>query len=345
MYDARRLAVRGARTICFLAVAAALIVAVLPVAPASASSLYGAVYGWAQDASTLAWLQGIKVQAFLVGGGAYTPEIVTYTDATGNYALLVPRNTTCRIVFTDPHSNPHQVYADSVYNGRGYLEAGTDIPIAANVFSFADAQMHRASLIDVSVHRSGQWSTPLKGMTASIQDVADLATRTYKTDSNGSVLRGGVPSGAYRVTISDPSGKFGGVTVPSVLTHALPENDEWIVDGSMPLLNSSANIVVSKPSCNSSVKHRKKLSVRGTLSKRISKPKTMRLDAYQWSPSAMAWVLNAHSSLKIRKSGKKSAYSGSIRLPHAGKWRLVAVFTGSSAYAQSGSTYRGVKVN
>ena len=112
----------------------------------------------------------------------------------------------------------------------------------------------------------------------------------------------------------------------------------------MPLLHSSANIGVSKPSSASSVKHGAKLSVSGSLSKRVTTPKKMRLDAYQWSPGASAWVLNKTATLKIRKSGKKSAYSGSIKLPHAGKWRLVAVFTGNSKYAQSGSAYRELKV-
>ena len=83
----------------------------------------------------------------------------------------------------------------------------------------------------------------------------------------------------------------------------------------------------------------------GTLSKQVTSPKTMRLDGYQWSPSALAWVLNNSATLKVAKSGTKSAYSGSIKFPHAGTWRIVAIFTGNSTYAQSGSYYKGVTVN
>jgi hypothetical protein len=345
MYRASQHALRRAKTVGVLAVALAMALAVLPVAQASASFPFGVLNGFVIENGTANRLSGIKVQAFSVSGSAYTPSLSTYTDASGNYAMAVPSGT-YRVVFSDPTANPDQVWADLVWVGSGYLEAGTNVAVIDGTWSPATwAQMNRASLISVNVKRAGQWATPLKGVTVSIVDVPAAATRTYTTGADGSVLRGGVPADAYRVTLSDPSGKFGSLVLPGAsLTHALTVDDEWTVDGEMPLLHSSANIGVSKPASASSVKHGVKLGVSGMLSKRVTTPKKMRLDAYQWSPSAMAWVLNKTATLKISKLGNKSVYSGSIRLPNAGKWRLVAVFGGNSKYAQSGSTYRELKV-
>ena len=329
-----------------VAIALTLLLAVLPPRPASASPPFGAIYGTANDDITAGPLPGIKVEAFAVSGSTYTPSLITYTNAGGNYAMAVPSGITYRVVFTDPSANPNQVYADSVFLSWSYIEMGTDIHVTNGAWSSAWASMTRASRIRVSLKRAGQWATPLQGVTVSILEVPEAATRAYTTGSDGSVVRGGIPAGHYRVTASDPAGMFSTVVTPTApQTHSLATNDEWIVEGQMSLLHSSADIAVSKPSSKSSIKHGNKLSVSGTLSKKITSPKSMRLDAYQYSPSAMAWVLNKNATLKIKKSGSKSAYSGSIKFPWAGKWRLVAVFTGNNKYVQSGSTYKDVKVN
>lgn len=350
MYDVRRHMLHGARTAGRVLVATALVLVALPVSSAYAppTPVYGGIWGALRDASIPSAVPaGIKVQAFLVGGpGYYIPDAVTYTDAEGVYGLAVKSGQTYRIVYSDVTANPHQVYADKVFTTAGYIEGGTNIAVTGGSWYYLEANMDRASTIAINVKRAGQWATPLKAIVARVVDTSVVATRAYTTDADGFVVRGGVPADPYRVSVSDPSGKFGSVVLPSTsLTHALGVDSEWDVNVSMPLLHSSANIVVSKPSSGSSVKHGVKLSVSGTLSKAVTNPKTMRLDAYQWSPGAMAWVLNRSATLKIAKSGSKSKYSGTIKFPWAGKWRLAAVFTGNSTYAQSGSTYRDVKVN
>jgi hypothetical protein len=328
--------------LCTLAAAVALLVAVLPAAPAAASPAWGVIYGYAQDANTFNVLPGIKVQAFAISGSSYVPGPFTFTDNTGNYAVLVARDTTYCVLFTDPHTTPNQVYADRAFATAGYVEGGTPVHVTGGDFEFAHVAMYKASIVDVTIHRAGQWSTPLKNMTVRVTDLSEPGLRYYTTDKNGSVLRGGVPAGNYAISVWDPSHTFGSISIPPTLSYPLSTNSEWIAEGTMPLTNASADISVSKPSCNSSVKHGKKLKVSGTLSHRVTSPKKVRLDAYQWSPSATAWVLNKQADLKIKKSGKKSAYSGSIKLPHAGSWRLVAVFPGNSTYAQSGSSYKKV---
>ena len=350
MYDMRRHVLRGARTAGRVLVATALVLAALPVSLAYAppTPVYGGIWGDLHDASIPSAVPvGIKVQAFVVGGpGFYIPDAVTYTDAEGVYGLALKSGQTYRIVYSDMTANPHQVYADKVFMMAGYIEGGTDIGVTGGSWYYLTATLNRASTIAINVKRAGQWATPLKGIVARVVDTSVVATRAYTTDADGSVVRGGVPADPYRVSLSDPSGKFGSVVLPGTsLTHALGVDSEWDVNAAMPLVVSSANISVSKPSSSSSVKHGVKLSVTGTLSKLVTSPKTMRLDAYQWSPGAMAWVLNRNATLKIAESGSKSKYSGSIKFPWAGKWRLVAVFTGNSTYAQSGSTYRDVKVN
>ena len=343
MYDARRRHVGALLMIGVLVAVTVIAVTSRPAtAPGSPQPAYGAISGFARDAGAIP-IPGIKVQAFLVNGSTYTPGAFAYTDALGSFALLVPPGT-YRVLFTDPHATPHQVYADSAWGGPGYVELGANLTVTAQQFSGVQVTMLSASLIQVSVHRAGQWSTPLQGMTVRITYTAPSAVRYYKTDKNGSYARGGAPAGAYEILVSDPTNRFSSLEMPSVLTHALLPNDEWIASGAMSLVQSSANINVSKPSCNSSVKKGKKLAVSGTLSKHVTSKK-MRLDAYQWSSGASAWVLNKQASLEISKSGKKSAYSGTIKLPHKGPWHLVAVFTGNSTYAESGSKYKSVTAN
>ena len=304
MYDTRASARRWAATLGRLAVATALVIAVTPVSTAYAPPTYGCLYGWADDATTFASLAGIRVQAFTnEGGGVLTPGPFTYTDSHGEYGLAVPGGHDYRVLFTDPAANPHQVYADRVFKTSGadggYIETADDVTVSGGAWVPAGTPMRLASTIVVNVKRSGQYATPLKGMVASlICDGWTTVTRPYATDANGSVERGGVPAGDYRVTISDPSGNFGTVVVPGAsLTHYLAANDEWAVDASLPLVNTSHDIGVSKPSCNSSVTHNHKLSVSGNLSKRVTGLSTMRLDAYQYAPSAGAYILNKQANL------------------------------------------------
>jgi hypothetical protein len=352
MYDLGRLVRRGTGAIGRIVLAAAVLIAFFPVAQAYAPPVYGGLYGYVDASGSSTPLAGIRVQAFRNGGGGvFTPGPITYTDTNGEYGLAVLGGYDYRVLFSDTAANPNQLYADVGYKASGspgYVEMSDDILVAGGSWNPAGAQMHPASRIVASVTRSGQYATPLKGMVVSILCYAGAtATRAYATDAHGTVDRGGVTGGSYRVTISDPSGKFGTVVLPTASTyHGLLNNDEWIVNASLPLVNASTNIAVSTPSCASSVKHNAKLAVSGTLSKRAVGLTTMRLDAYQYSPGAMAWVLNKQATLKIAKSGTKSKYSGSIKLPNArSRWRLVAVFPGSSQWAQSGSTFKSVKVN
>ena len=71
----------------------------------------------------------------------------------------------------------------------------------------------------------------------------------------------------------------------------------------------------------------------------------MRLDAYQFAPSAGTYVLNKQANLKITHNARGYHYSGSIKLPNAGSWRRVAGFPGNAAWVQSGSPYKAVHVN
>ena len=340
---------RAAHVAAVLAVSAA----VLAGAPAGASASVlvpqATIYGSVRDAQTLAKVPCIKVQAFMVNyDGTFTPSTVAYSDANGDYSLtVVPGPMSYRVVFTDLIPNPYQVFGDYVHVGRGFIEAGSNVTLNYDGDSvLVPAFMPRSSLVQVNVKRAGQWATPLSGMFVRIASVTDVALRGYTTDSSGSVLRGGIPYGQYVAMISDPAGKFATTTMPGPdSAHALDQNDEWIADASLPLLNAAANVVVSKPSCGSTVKHGVALPVSGTLSRRITSPKTMRLDAYQWSSGAKAWVLNTSSTLKVSNYQWKSKYAGSITLPWAGSWRLVAVFGGNTKLAQSGSTYKSVKVS
>jgi hypothetical protein len=336
-------AAKSRRLVRAFARVSALVFAFTLVAPASAfasPASYGGIAGTVTDDTTHLPMANVIVTVFDYRG-SYVQTV--WTDALGHYQFTVGTSDgPYRLVLID--HNPARIYAEQSYSNNGILLDGTPVAVSSGTTQTCDVQMHRALNIVVVARRQGCPETMLSGMGVGLlYDHGGLREMNMDMTAGGLADFRGlpiVPAATWQLTLFDPNLVFG----PPVSTDATsyPTSGTYVVSMELPLADMSKDVVVSTPKAKARVKRNAGLAFTGTLSRRVTTPKTLTVRAYRLAGAT--WVLGKSVSAKIKAKKTYSTYAGSIKLPKLGTWKLVAVFAGNASYVTTNSGYAFVTV-
>jgi hypothetical protein len=281
------------------------------------------------SAATSGPIKGIRVQVF----DSATSDYVAggFTDSTGHFTIGVGPGT-YKIMFSDPSA----AYETQVYLNADTLAAGlTKTVTASNWTSLTTTSLQQAVRVEADVTRSGHPLTVLKGIGITLVQKSaggHLAAFTGTTNSNGVAAFGGLPHDDYQLQAYDPTGRFGTGALPgwsTYYTYLGGTNNVVALD--LPLSVAAQDVVVSVPGRkSSSVTKNRNFTVSGTISKRVTSPKTLTIVAIKGSTvktfTANITALSSSSTYKCKK----------VKLSK-GTWSVWAVFGGNSSLAPTDS--------
>jgi len=284
------------------------------------------VEGHATDAVSHVGLRGIQVDVWSSVG--YHLDTL-FTDASGHYTWgegFVDPSVVVRVTFSDPS----KVYGPQAWGGGVNMLQGADIALVDGDHKTADGALQKGVTFRATVTRTGHPYTKLPGIYVDYTwDAYPInAFWTGYTSAAGiNVLSGGAP-GVWSFDGVDPTGRFdeafsttSGQTFLAGSVSAIPIE--------MPVVDPSQDVVLSVPFAKSPQKAGNAFSVTGTLSKRVTRPKTVTILAIKGG---------THKTFgaKITAKATSSTYKASVKLKK-GTWTLVALFGGNQTLAPTDS--------
>jgi hypothetical protein len=293
------------------------------------------ISGHVTDAGTTAAVKGVIVSAYNSSDDTYVWSAVT--DASGAFSLYLTPGT-YRVEYQDPLKR---------YGGQWYFDDtnfadGLDVAVTSATWSNADVHLHTAMTIKYIVRHADHPLAKVGGANVLLQQKdtssSHIVMQSGVANSAGLVTFGGQrPQGVtYQATAIDTTGRFWtGTSTGAYLPFVGGTVNTVYID--LTAAGSSFESTVSVPASSKYTRSANvSFTVNGTITKRVTSPKTMKIVAVKGGTTKTF-------TAAITAKTSSSTYGGKVKLSK-GTWTLFALFGGNSTLAPTDSGLVGRSV-